>query len=60
MRKAMLALAAAMMLSGCASFFENSYDDAAREECDRSSRAEERGACYDRIEQERRERQRDD
>lgn len=56
MRRVLLAVLAAAALGGCASAFENAYDDRARSECDRNSRASERGACYDRIEQNRRER----
>ena len=56
MRRFFLALAASAMLSGCISIFESAYDDRAREECDRSTRAAERGACYDRVDQHRRER----
>jgi hypothetical protein len=52
----MAAVLAFVLLSGCTSLIDNMYDDAAREECDRSAR--DRGGCYDRVEQQRRERDR--
>jgi hypothetical protein len=59
MRRVLLALIAAAVLGGCASFFEDAYDDQARAQCDADTRASERGACYDRIEEHRRERDRE-
>jgi uncharacterized protein YceK len=53
MRRILLVLLAAASLSGCAGLF----DDTARRECDVNTRANERGACYDRIDQDRRERE---
>jgi hypothetical protein len=56
MRRFLLALAAAAVLGGCMSLFEGGYDSRARHECDRDTRAGERGECYDRVDQNRRER----
>jgi hypothetical protein len=54
MRKLLLALAELTVLGGCISMIENAYDDQARSECDRESGARDRGACYDRVDQNRR------
>lgn len=56
MRRFLLALIASATLGGCISMLEGGYDSRSRSECDRSSRAGERGACYDRVDQNRRER----
>jgi hypothetical protein len=53
MRKLILAACAAFTLSGCIAFDEM-YDDQARTECDSETTPRERGACYDRVEQHRR------
>lgn len=53
MRRVLLALIAAASLAGCAGI----YDEQARDQCDTSSRASDRGACYDRVDQNRRERE---
>jgi hypothetical protein len=55
MRRFLFALAAAATLGGCASTLEGAYDSRARSECDRSTGARDRGECYDRIDQNRRE-----
>lgn len=55
MRRFFLVLAASATLGGCISMLESGYDSRARHECDRSTRAGERGACYDRVDQNRRE-----
>jgi hypothetical protein len=54
MRRAVTSLLAFAIvgLCGCASM----YDDAARDECDRTTTARDRGACYDRVDQHRRDR----
>jgi hypothetical protein len=59
MRRFLLALIASATLGGCISLLESGYDERARHECDRNTSAGERGACYDRVEQNRRERRRD-
>ncbi|MGD9979238.1 MAG: hypothetical protein AB7H66_16435 [Hyphomonadaceae bacterium] len=56
MRRFLLALAAAVALGGCVSYFEEAYDSRARHQCDRNSDARERGDCYDRVDRNRRER----
>lgn len=56
-RRIILVLTAAAALSGCVSLLESTYDERARSECDRDTRAGDRGACYDRVEQNRRERE---
>lgn len=53
MRRFLFVLIAVAGLAGCAGMF----DDQARDECDVSSRTSERGACYDRVDQQRRERE---
>lgn len=53
MRRFILAVFAAAMLSGCA--LDNMYDEHARDECDREATPRERGECYDRVDQNRRE-----
>jgi hypothetical protein len=55
MRKLLLIACAAAMLSGCIAW-DDMYDDRAREECDRETRPNERGECYDRVDQNRRDR----
>ena len=57
MRKVLVALALVTM-SGCASWVDDAYDDQARTQCDQGSH--DRGGCYDRVEQNRRERDRGD
>jgi hypothetical protein len=56
MRRFLLALIASATLGGCISMLESGYDSRARHECDRNTSAAERGACYDRVDQNRRER----
>jgi hypothetical protein len=51
-RRILFVLIAAGALGACASM----YDDEARRECDRTTRASERGECYDQVDQRRRER----
>ena len=60
MRRMLIALAAAAMLGGCASTLQSMYDEQAREECDNNSSAGSRGACYDRVDANRRDRRRDE
>jgi hypothetical protein len=55
MRKLVLIACAAVTLSGCLAF-DDMYDDQARTECDRETTPRERGACYDRVDQNRRDR----
>lgn len=50
------AVLSAMLLSGCVSTVEGAYDNHARAECDRETSPRQRGECYDRIDQNRRER----
>lgn len=45
MRRLILALAAALALSGCVSSLQSAYDDRAREECERESRGPDRLNC---------------
>lgn len=52
-----LALGAILPLAACVSLLDGVYNEQARRECDRQSR--DRGACYDRIDQHRRDRDRD-
>lgn len=52
MRKLILVASALLVLSGCA--LDNMYDDHARSECDQETSPRERGACYDRVDQNRR------
>mgnify|MGYP001194599354 CR=1 FL=1 len=54
MRRFLLVLLASASLSGCISMLENGYDS--RAECDRATRAGDHAACYDRVDQHRRER----
>jgi hypothetical protein len=54
-RKLLLIASAAALLSGCIAW-DSMYDDHARTECDRETTPSERGACYDRVDQNRRER----
>jgi hypothetical protein len=54
MRRIVLILAAALALSGCLAL-DSMYDDHARDECDRETTASQRGACHDRVDQNRRE-----
>lgn len=56
MRRFLLALIASATLGGCISMLESGYDSRARHECDRTTSAGDRGACYDRVDQNRRER----
>lgn len=55
MRRFFLALIASATLSGCISMLEDGYDSRARHQCDQATRGAERGACYDRVDQNRRE-----
>jgi hypothetical protein len=59
MRRALFALFAAAALGGCVSMLEQAYDERARDECDQNARAGDRGLCYDRVEQHRRDRDRE-
>lgn len=52
MRRIMAMLMAVFILAGCASL----YDDQARRQCEEETRASDRGACLDRVDQQRRER----
>jgi hypothetical protein len=54
-RKALAALAM-LALSGCVSVIDGMYDDLARKDCEQ---ARDRAGCHDRVEQNRRERDRD-
>jgi len=54
MRRLLFVLAATA-LAGCQSM----YDEAAREECDNTTGARERGACYDRVDENSRDQQQD-
>ena len=54
MRK-FLAVVAMLAVSGCASLIEGAYDEQARTECEQ---ARDRSDCYDRVDQNRRERDR--
>jgi len=54
MKRAVFALLAAVMLSGCVSSIESAYDDQAKTECDNSSHGWDRIDCYDRVDQYRR------
>ncbi len=53
MRNLILVACAALALGGCIAF-DDMYDDQARTECDRSTTPRERGECYDRVDQNRR------
>ncbi len=54
MRRLVLVLSAAFMLSGCASFLESMYDEEARENCyeQRRTSAE---SCWETVDRQRRE-----
>ena len=54
MRQLILTLAALLALSGCVSTLESAYDEHARSECERETSAGQRGACMDRVDQNRR------
>jgi hypothetical protein len=56
MLRSIAAALAVLVVSACVSSIESAYDEHARSECDRESAASERGACYDRVEQSRRDR----
>jgi len=56
LRNVIVAGAAALALSGCVSTLDGAYDEQARRQCERETRASERGACLDRVDQHRRER----
>lgn len=45
MRRFVLALASIMMLAACASTIQDSYDDRARNDCERDNRGVERAMC---------------
>ena len=53
MRRLILVACAAFTLGGCA--LDTMYDDHARTECDQETSPRQRGECYDRVEQNRRE-----
>ncbi|HVZ98897.1 MAG TPA: lipoprotein [Caulobacterales bacterium] len=57
MRKILLAALAALSLSACASSIQSAYDDHARRECDQEASGAARSACYDRVDQNRRDHQ---
>ena len=56
MRSVMAVMVLAAALGGCASTLQGMYDERAREQCDQEASSRERGACYDRVEQNSRER----
>lgn len=58
MRRLLIAFAAVATLGGCASYLQSAYDEQAREECDNNASAGVRGACYDRVDQNSRNRRR--
>jgi len=45
MRRAFLALAATLLLAGCASMIDSAYEDDQRRECQRSERGVEQAMC---------------
>lgn len=45
MRRVLLAFAAALMLSGCASLLDDAYEDDQRRQCTRENRGVERAMC---------------
>lgn len=47
---------AALMLGGCVSTLEHAYDERAQAECDQATRGTARGQCYDRVDDNRRDR----
>jgi hypothetical protein len=53
MRRLVLVFAAMLALSGCIALDEM-YDDHARDECDLETTSSQRGACHDRVDQNRR------
>lgn len=57
MRRIVLTVLASVWLASCASLLEDSYDDQARSQCERETRPSERGACLDRVDRIRRERE---
>lgn len=57
MKRTLLALLAALSLSACLSL-DSAYDDHARRECDRETSSSQRGSCYDRVDDNRRGRDR--
>ncbi len=56
MGRIILAVTAAALLSGCAGVLGDVYDEQARTECEQNTDARERGACLDRVDQNRRDR----
>lgn len=56
MRRFLLALIASATLGACIPLLEDGHDSRARQECDRATRPSDRGECYDRVDQNRRER----
>lgn len=52
MKRVLVVFAAMFALSGCAGM----YDERARQECEQETRAGDRGACLDRVDQHRRDR----
>ncbi len=57
MARLVLAALAAAMLSGCF-LLQDGYDDRAHRECDQEAGSR-RGACHDRVDENRRERERE-
>lgn len=45
MRRTLLAFAAIMMLTGCASLIDSAYEDDQRRQCERDNRGVERAMC---------------
>jgi uncharacterized protein YceK len=56
MRRILLVIAAAALLSGCAGILSDAYDEQARSQCVEETDPNARRACLDRVEQNRRER----
>jgi hypothetical protein len=56
MRRTLLALLAALALSGCVSTLQSMYDNQAHDDCDDLSGANTRSSCHDRVDQNTRER----
>jgi hypothetical protein len=55
MLRGIVAALAAVLLAGCVSTIQGAYDEHAREECERETSPRDRGACLDRVDQNRRE-----
>jgi hypothetical protein len=56
MLRGIVAALAAVLLAGCVSTIQGAYDEHAREECERETSPRDRGACLDRVDQNRRDR----